>query len=267
MTQLEIANVALGHLGTVSLVTYDETSPEGLHVRRHWDLVRDALLRQRHWNFAIQRATLTLNGAVDLTGIASTTGSADITVADATGLSVGMSILGEFVPRGAKITAIVSLTVTLDTTASTTDTAQTATAYDAPAFEYDFAYDLPDDYLRALEWNGREAGTGQSEFDIEGTTLLCDDAETAQLRYTAKVEDCALWDSNFIEAFAMKLAARVAPGITTAQGLGGQLDQRAEAYLAKAFGPDNGETRPRAIMAHETSGWLDARAGLDPRFP
>lgn len=265
MTQLELANIALGHLGTVSLVTYDESSPEGIHVRRNYALVRDSLLRQRHWNFAIKRVELDLTGAVDLSGIVSTLGSADITVADATGLVVGMAIMGEFVPRGTLIEEIDGLTITLDATASTTATGQTATAYDAPAFGYAYSYELPADYLRALTWNEREAGTGQAAFDIESGRLLCDD-EDSELRYVAQITDQTLWDSNFIEAFCLKLAARIATGITTAQGLAAQLDQRAEMYLSKAFGPDNGESKPRAVLAQEHSGWLDARAGLDSRF-
>lgn len=265
MTQLELANIALGHLGTISLADYDEVSPEGLHVRRHWDLCRDSLLRQRHWNFAIARATLLLVDQANLTGVASTQGSADITVASATGLAVGMSIKGDFVPHGTKITVIASLTITLDATASVTGTGQTATAYTAPAFDYAYAYQLPTDYLLATEWNGREAGTGDARYDIEGATLLCDD-DASKLRYVARIEDPDLWDANFQEAFALKLAARIAPGITTSQGLAEKLDQRAEQYLMKAFGPDNKETKPRAVLAQTSSGWLDAREGLDPRF-
>lgn len=264
-TQLELANIALGHLGTVSLASYNENSPEGLHVRRQWDLTRDALLRSRHWNFAIKRATLTLTGAVSLTGISSTIGSTSVTVASATGLSVGMGIRGDFVPGGTLITAISGTTLTLDTQATKTATSQTATAYTPPAFDYAYSYDLPSDYLRALEWNGREAGTGEAAFDIEGAVLLCDDT-TAQLRYVARITDQTLWDASFVEAFCLKLASRVAAGITTAQGLAQALDQRADQYLLRAFGPDNGETKPRAVLAQTDSGWLAARAGLDARF-
>lgn len=265
MTQLELANVALGHLGTISLADYNETSPEGVHVRRHWDLTRDALLRQRHWNFAIKRAKLDLVGQVDLTGVAITIGSTSMTVDDSTGVSVGDSILADFIPLGTTVTAVASTTLTLSGSALSTVSATTAKAYEATPFDYLFAYVLPSDYLRALEWNGAEAGTGQAEFDIEAGTLLSDDTEN-EFRYVASITDTTKWDSNFIEAFCLKLAARIAPGITTAQGLGAQLDQRAEMYLVKAFGPDNGETRPRAVLAQTNSGWLDARAGLDPRF-
>lgn len=260
MTQLELANVALGHLGTVSLIEYDETSPEGEHVRRQWDLVRDALLRQRHWNFAIQRKTLDLAGQINLTSVAATSGASSATVASSAGLAVGMAIKATFFPVGTKITAIASLTLTLSAAATATVTGQTAKAYNAPAFDYLYAYALPSDYLLALEWNGREAGTAQAEFDIEGTSLLSDDT-CSQLRYVAQITDTTKWDDSFCEAFAFRLAARVAPGITTAQGLAGQLDQRAEQYLLKAFGPDNVETKPRAVLAQSRSGWLDARFG------
>lgn len=258
--EAELANIALGHLGTVTLNDFNENSPEGIHVRRNWALVRDALLRQRHWNFAIKRTTLVLDGAVNLTGVSSENGSADIEVDSATGLSVGMSVKGTFVQAGAKITAIDGTTVTLDTICSTTADSQTATAYNAPAFDYDYGYALPSDYLVALEVNARECGTAEAAMDIEGSSLLCDDL-TCQLRYVARVEDSSKWDQCFKEAFALRLAARIATGITTAQGLASQLDQRAEQYLAKAFGPDNTESKPRVVRATERSGWLDARNG------
>lgn len=259
-SQLEIANIALGHLGTLKMASYDEASAEGEHVRRQWDLARDAILRQRHWNFAIKRATLTLTGAVALSSVSVTLGSTSVTVGSASGLSVGMAIKADFVPAGTTITAISGTTLTLSAAAGTTLTGQTATAYNGPPFGYAYSFDLPSDYLRALEVNGIDAGTGKATWDIEGNKLLTDEA-TVQLRYTAKVTDTTLWDQSFVEAFAFKLAARVAPGISTAVGLAGQMDQRADEYLLRAFGPDNIESKPRAVQAWDGSGYLEARRG------
>lgn len=262
-----LANIALGHLGTVSLVAFNETSPEGVHVRRNWNLVRDALLRQRHWNFAIKRTMLALDGQVTLTGGATVRGDATVTVMSTVGLAVGKSVKGGGIPAGAKIASVTNgTTFELDAAADATGSNALFTAYDAPAFGCLFAYVLPSDYLRALNWNDRESGTGESGYDIEGGLLLCDD-ESAVLRYVAKIADVTLWDDCFKEAFCLRLAARIATGISSAQGLAASLDQRAEQYLMKAFGPDNGETRPRAVLAQNSSGWLDARAGYDSRFP
>ena len=261
-----LANIALGHLGTTSIEAFNESSPEGVHVRRHWNLVRDALLRQRHWNFAIKRVELKLDGLVEMTGGSVTRGDETVTVASTTGLAVGQTLIGSGIPTGTKVASVTDGThFEMDAAATTTGSSLAISAYDAPAFDYQFAYVLPTDYLRALNWNGREAGTSEAGYDIESGLLLTDD-DSAQLRYVAKVTDPSSWDDSFKEAFCLRLAARVATGITTAQGLAAQLDQRAEQYMQKAFGPDNGETKPRAVLAQNGSGWLDARNGFDSRF-
>jgi hypothetical protein len=194
MTKTELANIALGHIGSALIQSIDELSPAAQHIRRMWDLTRDGLLRQRHWNFALDRKTLT------------------------------------------RLT-------------------------DDPAFGWDAAYQLPADYLLAIEWNGREAGTGEAEFDIEGGKLLCDDTETAELRYVKRVEEVSKWDASFCEAFCYKLAAAIAPSLSSSQGMADALTAKGEQSMLRAFGPDNLETRPRAVLAQEGSQWRAAREG------
>lgn len=58
-TQTTIANIALGHLGSARITDISESSVAAEHCRRMWDAVRDDLLRQFAWNFAIRRVTLT----------------------------------------------------------------------------------------------------------------------------------------------------------------------------------------------------------------
>jgi hypothetical protein len=75
------------------------------------------------------------------------------------------------------------------------------------------------------------------------------------------VEQTSLWDAAFCEAFCLKLASAIAPSITAAPGLAGDLRVEAERVMVKAFGPDNLETRPRAVLAQSASGYLNARFG------
>ena len=131
-----------------------------------------------------------------------------------------------------------------------------------PAFGWKFAYVLPSDYILALSFDDRNAGTGQAHFEIEGSLLLCNVATKANLRYVFQQTDPTAWDESFCEAFTLKLASRVAAGLTTATSLAGQLDQRAEQYLTAAFGSNSQETRPRAITAQSDSGWMKARMGF-----
>jgi len=194
MTKTELANIALGHIGSAKIQSIDENSPAAEHCRRMWEFVRDGLLRQRHWNFALTRSALS------------------------------------------------------------------ALSQD-PAFGYAFAYQLPADYLLAIEWNGREAGTGESAFDIESGTLLCDD-ESGNLRYVRVVESVSSWDASFCEAFSYKLAAAIAPSISSSANLADSLMQRGEQVMVRAFGPDNLETRPRVILAQTDSAYAAARLGV-----
>ncbi len=199
MNKTEIANIALGHLGSALIQSIEEVSPSAEHIRRMWNFTRDGLLRQKDWNFAINRATLSRLG-VD------------------------------------------------------------------PPFDWEAAYQLPADYIRCLSWNGMEAGTGVDLFDIESGMLLCDvDASDAspraELRYIRRAEDTSMWDASFVEAFSYRIAAAICPAMTTSAGLSDAMMKNAEMAMLKAFGPDNLETRPRAILAQENSGYMDARRG------
>lgn len=193
MTQTDLANVALGHLGSAVIMSISEVSPAAEHCRRFWDLTRDALLRQRHWNFALKRATLT---ALE----------------------------------------------------------------DAPLFGWSYAYQLPADYILAVEFNGYQSGTGEARHEIEGTHLLTNEA-TASLKYIWRQPDVSEWDASFCESFGYFLAARIAPALTSAQGVADNLLQRGEQFMMRAFGPDNQETRPRAVLAQTGSEWRSAREG------
>lgn len=194
MTSTQLANIALGHLGEARIMDLEEQTPQAEHCRRMWNLTRDALLRQRHWNFALRRTVL----------------------------------------------------------------AQDATA---PLFDKAYSYTLPSDYLLAIEVNGRQAGTGEATFDLVGDTIQTNDSGVAML-YVRRETDCKRWDSSFCEAFAYKLAAAIAPSITTAPGLAEKLAQSAEMVVYRAFGPDNLETRPRTILATVGSQWVAARLGV-----
>jgi len=263
MTQLEIANLALGHLGQAAMVTYNEVSPHGEAVRRYWDFTRDALLRKRHWNFAIKRVSLAKHNAVSLTSAATTTGSTSVTAADTTGVTAGDRIDGAGITTGTKVASVTnSTTLVLSAAATATATGVTLTTFTPPLNEYATSFDLPADYLLGLELNERELGTAQAACDVEGAVIHSDD-ETAILRYVAKVTDQSKWEALFIDAFTFSLASKVATAITSAQGLSERLEQRASIALVEASGPDARESRPRCVMAGGwDSDWMNARRGF-----
>lgn len=83
----------------------------------------------------------------------------------------------------------------------------------APAFEWAFAYQLPDDCLRIVQLNGYDTTERKGEFSIEGRELLTD-AETAEVRYIARVTDASAWPPLFVDALATKLASKLAAPLT-----------------------------------------------------
>jgi hypothetical protein len=74
---------------------------------------------------------------------------------------------------------------------------------EAPAFEWEYEYDLPDDFLGRPELYDSDA-----EFVIEGRTLLCNE-DTINLKYTAQVTDTYLFTPLFIECFVLAIASEL----------------------------------------------------------
>lgn len=62
-SEVDIANLALGHLGdaaTVSSIDPPEGSPQAEHCQRFYPIARDSLLEMHLWNFAMKRQALPL---------------------------------------------------------------------------------------------------------------------------------------------------------------------------------------------------------------
>lgn len=69
-SNVEIANRALGELAGNKIADLQEDSPEARKINRVFALVRDGLLRQHRWNFAIKRASLPAETSVPVWGFA-----------------------------------------------------------------------------------------------------------------------------------------------------------------------------------------------------
>jgi hypothetical protein len=79
---------------------------------------------------------------------------------------------------------------------------------DVPLYGWAFQYQLPVDCLRVLEVNGWGAGSRPAAWDVEGRKLLTNE-EPVKIRYISQVTDCNLFDAIFVEALALKLAAKL----------------------------------------------------------
>ncbi len=198
-TQTEICNLALAKLGSFTISSINESSPEARQCLRAWDNTRRMVLRDYDWNFATVEATLS-----QLSG--------------------------------------------------------------QEAFGYDYAYQLPSDYLRAIKFDDTYASPGQTRWKIAAGKLYSDlsDSSEAKLEYIADITDPTEWDDIFVNAFSYYLAGNIAPSITGNPELGIQMTRAGEAFLKEAKGNDTNESGLKILRGLENSKYMAAREGRLP---
>ncbi len=130
----------------------------------------------------------------------------------------------------------------------------------APLFGWDYAYQLPADFLRLVRFNDQELMQIEGEYEIEsGKVLLTDDA-TAEIVYIKQIVDAATFDSLFVEAFALKLASRICIKLSKDDGLQERIFARYRAAIGEAKRVDANESRPRRMWEYEESDLVNARS-------
>lgn len=116
----------------------------------------------------------------------------------------------------------------------------------APAFGWQWQYELPVDCLRVLEVNDSEVGDVISdEYLVEGRALLTNAGEV-RLVYLRRIENVALFDVLFVKALALRLAMELSETIrgTTAKTAELQaLYERVTAPLARRVDANEGRRR------------------------
>lgn len=127
-----------------------------------------------------------------------------------------------------------------------------ANANPGTIYPYEFAYPLPAESLRLIEVLGMSRAT----YQIEGGSVLCDQAGPLAVRYVIDVPELGRWDAAAAEAFACRLAWKCGKRIA-----GSAYDDRAgEAEyrdaLARAKTVDALENPP---IQQEESSWIEAR--------
>lgn len=133
---------------------------------------------------------------------------------------------------------------------------------DAPAFGWAFQYQLPSDYLAVIQLNSWQAAEARDLYEIEGNRLLTDE-ESAQLRYTARIEDSEIFPPLFVEALYVKLASKLAEPLTgsgsKADGLLGEFEKLVEPLAQKA---NAREGRSRRKLPYVESDFVRSRYGV-----
>lgn len=83
---------------------------------------------------------------------------------------------------------------------------------DVPLFGYDNAFALPTDCLRVLKIDQEQSS--HKIYNQDGVKALFTDDSTVKLEYVADITDPNMFDSAFVMALSMFLAATVAPSVT-----------------------------------------------------
>lgn len=80
-----------------------------------------------------------------------------------------------------------------------------------PDFQWDYAYHLPNDFLRLIiVYDGSDLPGGRTytSYELEGKRLLIDES-TVYLKYIRWVSDVPSWDALFVEVMVLKLAQKL----------------------------------------------------------
>jgi len=112
----------------------------------------------------------------------------------------------------------------------------------APISEWQYAYQLPSDFLRLVQINNDEIETIKFKYAIEGRTIVTDE-NPITICYVARVTDPTLYSPLFSEAFALKLASKLVGPLTGALKL--SMDYLA-LYEKAITTPQVGEQQGRA---------------------
>lgn len=130
-----------------------------------------------------------------------------------------------------------------------------AEALDHVPYPFGYSFPLPADNLRLIEV--LNIGT-RDEYQIEGGSILCNSAEPVYIRYIADIEETALWDALFVEAFACRLAYQISDRIT---GDVGRRDRAWQGYRAALSEAKRVDARENPQIPTEMTDWELARFG------
>ncbi|WP_038855167.1 hypothetical protein [Bordetella trematum] len=129
----------------------------------------------------------------------------------------------------------------------------------APLFGFSHHYQLPADFLRLIEVNGRGCRARpqlDAWYSIEGGRILINQAGPLRIRYARRVEDPNLFDALFVEALACKLAFEACETLTNSNS---KKQMAADEYAVAVADARrmNAIERPAQAVSDDT--WLESR--------
>lgn len=135
-----------------------------------------------------------------------------------------------------------------------------------PSFGWANQFQLPADCLRPIQVNEWEQDEAPDNWLIEGNRLLTD-ASTVDLLYVRRVTDSTLFDSIFVKALSVKLAAEICTPLTGSREQGNAFQaefQNILAPLAKRI--DGGQGQDKRKLPWVESDLVKSRFGSQGEF-
>ena len=186
-SEVSICNLALSRVGHDEITALAEDTKAGRLCNLNYAMMRDAVLRDHFWNFAIKRVTL-------------------------------------------------------------------AASVTTPVYEFGYAYPLPADFLRLVRASSDWLQTC-SPYRIENGNILTDDNDFS-IEYVYQCTDTGLFDSQFVDVLAQRLAAEICVGLTDNANMAANLWQVYREKMAAAQANDSMEGTTRSFAADT---WLNSR--------
>lgn len=130
----------------------------------------------------------------------------------------------------------------------------------SPAFQYTYAFHLPNDFLRLIVvYNGSDLPSGKTyyTYEIQGKRLLTDES-AIYLRYVKWVTDVGAWDPLFNECFILLLAQKLTMPLSQDIKLKQDIDKDLQFLMRKVRAMDRQE--------EQVIGRTDLRALTEARW-
>lgn len=259
-TDIQIANLAITRIGHDANVA--SFSASGSKAERwfnsNYEFLKQSLLREHGWKFAIKRAVPAADSIRTITG--ATQASPVVITSEDHGFSNGEVI---YIANVIGMTELNNRTFTV--AGATTDTFQLSgedgtghtayssggSAYGYVATEFAYRFPLPTDCLRLLRVGLYE----QIEYRVEGGYIYTNES-AIHIEYISDADE-ALFDAQFVDLFAARLSAEISFFLTDNSTLTEQAWTIFNNKLSMARTMDSRQDTPRGILSDDP--WLISR--------
>lgn len=119
----------------------------------------------------------------------------------------------------------------------------------APAFGYDDAYNLPNDFIRIVSIGDDSIRDFEKQYEIEnGQLLMSNDAGSVNLRYIYDITNVIKFDALFIDVFSLYMAVRTSNKFSISSSLKTELKDDFKIAWANSMSVDGQERPPVRIQ-------------------